>query len=191
MNAIHQPQSILLVPLGTSVSVASGNFSSRMYFLLMRMLPRSYLSNRRTRSNEGTEGGSWGNTEQSLAAFLNFHLGSGHVIYTDITFVHRMRKVEMLVHPTPGKPVYVQIVRDERKVIISKRRLREWLQEREIQSSQVLEGMTRFLKAKEIKLTLGGGTGLGLTQEVCMEIPVPPGHHLLEELLVAQGQPKS
>jgi hypothetical protein len=40
MNAIHQPQSILLVLRAQVRPEAIGNFSPTMYFLLMRMLPR-------------------------------------------------------------------------------------------------------------------------------------------------------
>ena len=90
-----------------------------------------------------------------------------------------------------GKPIYVQIVRDERKIVFSKRAIREFLQENAIQPRQVFNGLVKFLYAKEIRLTLGAGTVWAQTQEACFEIFVPVGQfEFLQQVLAAQGPPQ-
>ena len=152
-------------------------------------LARAYLKNRRIRAGEGTEGGSWTNTEQGLAAFLNYYIGSGHVIYTDTSrSCTAAYPITILRQPEKNrKPVYIQVIRDERKMLISKRRFREYLQENEIQASQVLDGMKKFFHAREVRMTLAAGTVLALAQESCWRSRSRPGSMLLEDLLAAQG----
>jgi hypothetical protein len=149
----------------------------------------AYRNNRRIRSGEGTEGGSWNNTEQSLVAFLNYYVGSGNVIYTDITFRHKDYPVNILRYPEKMHPIYVQIMRDERKIAVSKRKFREYMQTNNIQARQVLDGLTKFFNATESRLTLAAGTGFSMAQETVLEIVVPEGRHLLEHMLVAFGPP--
>lgn len=154
-------------------------------------LSRAFLRNRMIRAGEGTEGGSWINTEHSLASFLNFHTGSGNSIYTNVTFRHRAHPINILRHPLQGRPVYVHVIRDERKILISKAKFRHYLNENGIQPRQVMDGLVKFLKAREVRMTLGAGTGLGLVQEQVFEILVPNGQHVLEEVLTAHGEPES
>ncbi|HEX6825410.1 MAG TPA: DUF927 domain-containing protein [Nitrospiraceae bacterium] len=158
---------------------------------MTQFLGKAYLKNRSVRSGEGTEGGSWTNTEQSLAAFLNYYTGAGHTICTDVTFVNRHQKIGILHYPIQGKPVYVHVIYNERKLLISKRMFREYLNDNEIQSRQVIEGLSKFFPTKEVRATLGAGTGLGTAQELCLEIEVPAGQLLLEEMFSAKGAPKS
>lgn len=150
-------------------------------------LVKAFLNNRRIRSGEGTEGGSWNNTEQSLAAFLNYYVGSGNVIYTDVTFKLIHGPVAVLNRPERFKPIYVQIAKDERKIMFSKRVFREHMQDKQIQARQVLDGLTKFFNMTEARVTLGAGTGFAMAQEVVLEIVVPEGRHMLEHMLVAWG----
>ena len=159
--------------------------------VLEEFLIRSYLHNRKIRSTEGTEGGSYENTETALTAFLNFYVGSGNVIFVDRMFESRHTVIAALRSPEPGRPIYVQVARDERKIVVSKRALREFLNHNMIQPRQVFNGLEKFLRAKETRLTLGAGTVHAQTQEVCFEISVPVGQfEFLQQVLAAQGPPQ-
>jgi hypothetical protein len=153
-------------------------------------LQRAFIKNRETRKKEGTEGGSYDNTEFGLADFLNFHLGQGNVMYTNILFKHKHIVVHELRPPLKGHTLTVQIARDERKIIISKRALKEYLHKTGIHTRQILDGLEKYFRAREIKVTLGAGTVYAQAQEPCVEIMVPIGQPLLEDILTAQGEPK-
>ena len=155
--------------------------------VMARFLALAYLKNRKTRSQEGTEGGSYTNTEQSLATFLNVHSGGGHIVYTDTTYKNKTLQVHMLQGPMAGRTAYVQVARDERKLLISKRRLREYLQDNGIQIRQVVDGLAKFFQAREVRATIGAGTGLGMAQEQLLELVVPAGMVLLENVMDAHG----
>jgi hypothetical protein len=151
----------------------------------------AFLNNRTIRSDEGTEGGSLTNTEQALVSFLNFYIGSGNSLVTDKLYKFRFDKVHAVDYPGENRPVLVQIARDQRKVIFSKREMREFLAKKEIQSRQVFNGLKKYFGAVDVKLTLGAGTKYGRGQEHCIEITVPHGvPHVLNDLLLAQGPPK-
>jgi hypothetical protein len=63
--------------------------------------------------------------ERSLVRFLNHHLGSGHFVYTDRTWTGSPDCIiQVLVNPLTGRPVYVHVARDERKILISRCRRR-------------------------------------------------------------------
>jgi hypothetical protein len=155
-------------------------------------LVEQFLENRRIRSKEGTEGGSYANTEQALTGFLNQYSGLGTILYVDRLFEHRSVPVKVVEKPLPGKPIYIQIARDQRKIVISKRALREWLNTNGINPRGVFNGLEHFFKAWEYKVTLGAGTVHGQTQEICFEITVPvfDEHKVLEDLLLAHGPPQ-
>jgi hypothetical protein len=153
-------------------------------------LADAYLLNRRIRTGEGTEAGTRVNTDLSLSTFLNHYAGAGHAVCTDISFHHKNQTVNVYYGPVQGRPIYIHIIYNERRILISKRKLREDLQERGIQSRQVMEGMVKYYGARDIKATLGAGVGIGLAQEQCIEILVPPGQKLLEPLFTFRGEPK-
>ena len=121
-------------------------------------LVQTFLHNRKIRSIEGTEGGSYENTETALTAFLNHFVGSGNAIFVDQMYENRYIPVHHIFGPGLGKPIYVQIARDERKLVFSKRAFREFLNKNEIQPRQVFNGLVKFFRAKESRLTLGAGT---------------------------------
>ena len=152
-------------------------------------LTQAFYKNRAVRRSEGTEGGSFANTEQSLTAFLNFYVGSGNFLYTDVIFGSKMSSVHIIRYPMPGRPVYIQVARDERKVLISKKQFREYLQDNGIHARQVLEGLAKYYRAREVKMTIGAGTGFGVATELCLELLIPEGQqHGLESILTAHGQ---
>jgi Domain of unknown function (DUF927) len=156
--------------------------------VMEEFLIEAFYENRRLRSTEGTEGGSYENTEQSLVAFLNFYVGNENAIWVKQMYVDRGTNVGDLRTPKFAKPLYVQIVRDDRCIQISKRALREWLHQNNINPRGVFEGLAKFFKAKARRISLGAGTVFAQSQEWCFEITIVPGQHaVLEELVTAQG----
>lgn len=153
-------------------------------------LLKAFESNRNIRGSEGTEGGSYANTEQGLTAFLNFYVGSGNVLVVDRMFELRRRNINFLRGPQPGHPIVVQIARDQRKIVFSKREMRDYFNKRDTQSRQIFNGLFKYFKATEVRHTLGAGTAYAQSQEVCIEIYVPPHQpHVLKDMLEAQGAP--
>lgn len=155
-------------------------------------LTNVFLKNREQRENEGTEGGSESNTENSLVMFINETIGGSRALYTDIS--HRRdgpkQKINVLAHPIPGRTCSIQVVRDEQIILISKRALREFLENKNVAFKQVYDGMKEWYGAKERKLMLGNNTGWGYGQEMCLELPVAQGG-ILEAVLYAHGEPKA
>ena len=153
-------------------------------------LQEAYWKNRKIRMEEGTEGGSVLNVEHGLTGFCNLFVGSGNVMWTDRLFHHRMHPVKLLRAPERSHPIYIQIARDERKVVISKKALREYLEKADIRTRQIMDGLIKYYDAKEARLTLGAGTEYAQSQEMVFEIPVPAiGAHVLRDLLHARGEP--
>ena len=151
-----------------------------------------FMHNRRIRGTEGTEGGSYDNTERALTAFLNENVGGGYVLFIDKMFIHRTTPVNVFGHNRPdNRPIYVQVARDERKIVVSKRAMREFLEKRTINTRQVFAGLVKFFEAKELKITMGAGTVHARTQELCFVIEVPEDHEVLEDVLNAWGEPKT
>jgi hypothetical protein len=154
-------------------------------------LRECFMRNRGIRTGEGTEGGSYQNTEHGLIAFLNFYVGSGNVLVVDKFFEHRFRKVTIHRHPGENRPVVVQIAKDQRLIVFSKREMRDFLHKKEIQARQVFNGLVSYFKAKEIRHTMGAGTFHAQGQEVCYQIHVPEDRpHPLTDLMLAQGPPQ-
>jgi Domain of unknown function (DUF927) len=154
-------------------------------------LEKAFIHNRTIRGSEGTEGGSYTNTEGGLVAFLNHFVGSGNALYVDKFFHHRHQIINVLHPPEKGHPVVVQIARDERKIVFSKREMRDFLHKREIQVRQIFGGMETYFAAKEVRHTLGAGTVHAQGQEMCVEIYLPPDRpHILSHMLEARGPTK-
>jgi hypothetical protein len=130
--------------------------------------------------------------ERSLVRFLNHHIGSGHFVYTDRTWTGSPDCIiQVLVNPLTGRPVYVHVARDERKILISRQAFYDFLRKERIQSGQMMEGLAKFFGAKEVQLGLGAGTSHVRAQEAVIEILVSPGLQLLENILHAHGAPKA
>ena len=86
----------------------------------------------------------------------------------------------------------VQISREQRLIVFSKREMRDFLHKREIQSRQIFGGLISYFKAREVRYTMGAGTVHGQGQEVCFEITIPEGRpHILADMLEAYGPTKS
>ena len=153
-------------------------------------LVKAFHANREIRGSEGTEGGSYQNTEESLAAFLKFYVGGGYVLYTDQVYVRQLRNIITVVHaPEKNHPTHVQVAVDQHLIIISKREMREYLKKNEIQERGVFDGLKTYFKARETKITLGAGTVHALAQEMCFEIPVRDDQSVLYSILTARREP--
>jgi hypothetical protein len=128
-------------------------------------------------------------TEHALVQFLNHCIGNEQALYTNNLKKSDDEMVEFLHGPLQGRPVYVQVVCRERKILISKKAFGDYLhkQPEGYQAAEVAEGLTKFFNAKEIRQTLGAGTSLSKAQEAVFEIPVPHGMELLEGILKARG----
>jgi predicted P-loop ATPase len=126
-------------------------------------------------------------TERGLAQFINFYTGSDYAIYTDCYKGEGGGEIALLHQPLPGRPVYIHVVRDERRILISRKALDDYLRKERIQADQVVEGLSKFFNAKKVRLTLGAGTAWVRAQEDVIELPVPPGSQLLEGVLCAHG----
>jgi hypothetical protein len=154
-------------------------------------LLHQFLKNRKLRRTEGTEGGSYDNTERALTLFMNFYSGSGNIMFVDRQWIGRFTPIERVKDPLPGRPIYIQIARDERKILISKHALRSFLEKNEIQPRPVFLGMNKFFKARDVRMTMGAGTPFAQTQELCFEITIPFGkYEFLENIISAMGRAK-
>jgi hypothetical protein len=150
-------------------------------------LLHTYHANRTLRVEGGTEGGTYQHTQNALSAFLNTYGGAGHVIYVDRAYV-RNSTIEVLAKPYSGRPIYIQIARDTRTLSFSKRMFRHYLTQSKIDPRTVLQGLEKFFKATEAKMTLGAGSVHAHTQEPCVEIVVPIGNDALEGFVQAWGK---
>ena len=157
---------------------------------MREFLVESYIQNRKIRGQEGTEGGSYANTEIALTSFLNHFIGSGNALWVNKVFQHRKQSLTPLKSPEHGHPIYVQIARDSHTIAISKKALTDYLHKNGIHGRQVFNGLKKFFRARETRITLGAGTTHAQTQELCYEIIVPAGEHILREALCACGEPQ-
>ena len=106
------------------------------------------------------------------------------MLHTDIVWKAKGEVVKIERQPQWKRPIHIQVVHTERKVLISKQAFLKYLRRENIQVHQVIEGLINFFQAKEMQLALGAGTGLWQAQEAVMEIPVPPGLRQLEGILL-------
>jgi hypothetical protein len=153
-------------------------------------LQKAYHANRELRSSEGTEGGTYTHTELALTGFLNNYAGGGHILFVDRAFIHKSRPVTVLSAPKDGRQVYIQISRDTRTILMSKRAIKDYLRDTDVQTRPVLDSLVRYYNTKEVKATLGAGTVHAVTQEPCIALVVAPGHPVLTQLVSAWGSAK-
>ena len=154
-------------------------------------LIQTFLHNRKIRSPEGTEGGSFENTETALTSFLNFYVGNGNRITVDRAFENRHIKVTGLRDPNMGRPIFVQISRDERKIWISKKAMRELPEPERDTAATGIQRAGEVLPRQGSTAHNGSRYRLFSTQELCLEIFVPIGQfEPLEQILVANGPSK-
>jgi len=156
-------------------------------------LVAKFLENRKIRATEGTEGGSYDNTEYALTGFLNEYFGHGNYVVTQRVFENRHTAVGFISGPNVGRPIYLQICRDDRTIIISKRAFRKHLDDNDIRTRQVFVGLSKYFKAREAKVTLGAGTQHAQTQELCFVVPVEDDRNALFDILAIRhpDPPKS
>jgi hypothetical protein len=147
-------------------------------------LEKAYLNNRKIRYGSETEGGTHANTEQALTSFMNHY--ATHILITSERYRNKSSVVGIVRLTAVGRPIFVHVSQHDRRVIISKRALREYLNYTNIDARQVFDGLATFYKAKEVKLTLGSGTEHAQAQERVFEITVPLGQYpIFDELLAA------
>jgi hypothetical protein len=154
-------------------------------------LVEAFLKNRLVRTVEGTEAGTKEHTQAAITGFLNHYVGNGNCIVTDKLFTTRHTLINPAIPPNAGHPIYVQIARDQRCIVISRTALRQWLDENDIRSRQVYAGLAEFFDAKETQLTLGAGTKFAQTQEKCFAMVVKDNDSPLYPVLTTAGEPKS
>jgi hypothetical protein len=164
---------------------------------VMRMekfLAQAFLDNRKIRTEKGPEAGSYDYTERAIMGFINHWFGSGNVLVTDALFRNKWGHLRTIIHPSAGHPVHIQIARNVRTIVLSKRVLRKWLKENGIPSLRLIHGLKKWFKASERRLVLGGGTEHAQPrwQEGCIVIPVNSAHNPLYDFLTRNkaGSPR-
>jgi hypothetical protein len=150
----------------------------------------AYQNNRLIRAAEGTEGGTYLHTEMTLTAFLNKCASSGHMLFVDRAFENSKKPIEPLGGHQPGRALFVQVTRDTRTILISKRAFKVHLEDHHIQPRAVFEGLIKHFNAKPVRLTIGAGTVHALAQEHCFELVVPAAHPIFDHLVEAWGAAK-
>ena len=93
--------------------------------------------------------------------------------------------------PQYERSIYVQIVRDQRLIIVSKHAMREFFKKHEVQAKGIFDGLKKYFGAGEEKITLGAGTYCSQVQESCFVIPVRDDQPLLYGILTAWGAPEA
>jgi hypothetical protein len=154
-------------------------------------LVKAFLRNRHIRATEGTEAGTYDHTEQAITGFINHYFGSGNFLATGSMFKDRHHEMHLVTRPNAGHPIYLQICRDDRTILLSKRALRKYLDDNDIRTRQVFNGLEKYFNAKEAKLTLGAGTEYAQTQEQCFVVVITHTNSALYDILTSKGQPKS
>jgi hypothetical protein len=154
-------------------------------------LVKTFIANRRVRAAEGTEAGTYDHTEHAITGFLNEYFGKGNFLITKYMYKDRHNEMNILTDPNVGRPPYIQICRDDRTILVSKRALRQYLNDNDIRSRQVFAGLEKYFNAKEAKLTIGAGTEYSQTQELCFVMVVKSNDSALYDILTSKGEPTS
>jgi hypothetical protein len=149
-------------------------------------LVKAFLENRRIRTTEGTEAGTYEHTEHAITGCLNHYRGSGNFIMTDKLYKVNTT-IAPLCKPNAGHPIYVQVAKDQHCIVISRSALRQWLDDNDIRARQVYAGLIKHFGAKEVRLTLGAGTEFAQTQEKCFAMIVKRDSPLYDILQVQPG----
>jgi predicted P-loop ATPase len=108
-------------------------------------------------ADSGEETKSESYIERGLVQFLNQYI-NGHSIYTDRTWSDCLGTIRVFSEPLLGRPVYIQVVRDERRILISRKAFHDYLRKERIQAGQVIAGLAKHFHSKEVRLALAAGT---------------------------------
>lgn len=152
-------------------------------------LVKAFLRNRQIRAMEGTEAGTYEHTEQAITGFLNHWFGSGNFVVTARMFKDRHTPVQEITPPNAGCPIYIQICRDDRIIMVSRRALRKYLEDNDIRTRQVFDGLSKYFHAREAKLHMGAGTAWAQAQEYCFLLTVKDDNSALYGILTSKGEP--
>ena len=155
---------------------------------LRKFIIEVYLANRARVTREGLEGGTVNATEDVLAGFLKAY--KDETLWTDVFSKGRGKPtpVNRLEGPPRGShvrktPINVHFATQERKVRISRSTFFEYLQKGDRMSSYVVSGIMEHFGAVYLRGTLGAGTGDAGSNEWMIEMKVPPGSAMEEEMM--------
>jgi hypothetical protein len=170
------------VRLGIDIDVAE----------LETFVEQVFYKNRRRMAAEGLEGGSQMATENLLFQFINEKVGMGHSVTTDTVLGHGgARAISILKHPLTGRVLCVQFRTDESKLRFHVQAFKDFLADKKILSTFVLNGVIAHFKGEKIKATLGAGTPYALLQGALIEIPITPDSPFLDMMLAQGGKHES
>jgi hypothetical protein len=177
-------------PAAAGTLLAGGHYAK--YFgvdidldALRQFIIDTYMANRARVTREALEGGTSDATEDVLAGFLKAY--KDETLWTNIFSLGRGKGVVNRLHgpPRSGRliPINVHYATEERKLRISRKTFFSFLAKDESLSSYVVSGLTDHFGATYIRGTLGAGTLDAGTNEYLIEMKVPPGSALEEEML--------
>lgn len=153
-------------------------------------LTLSFYANRQRVKDEHTEGGTPTNTEHQLSQFFKDH--TDEQIWVSATHTGAGRPPAVVVYREPAKDRGTQVnIRwsvGDRRLVISKQKLVDWLTEKDITVTHVLNGLKDHFNADVKELTVGAGTNFRAMREASLVIPVPVGSPF-ENLLLQYGPP--
>lgn len=159
---------------------------------LRKFLIETYMHNRDRVTREGLEGGTVNATEDVVAGFLKAF--KNETLWTNIFSKGRGKPgiVNRLHGPTGAgrlTPINVQWAMDERKLRISRKAFFGYLAKDEALSSYVVSGIMEHFGAIYLRGTLGAGTADAGTNEYLIEMKVPPGSAMEEEMMAYAERP--
>lgn len=148
-------------------------------------LVESFNENRGRVVEEETTGGTATNTVSRMAQFLKDH--QNEQIWVDSTPSGQGAPKKTTVYHEPSEQARVQVnirwSRNDRKLVISKQRMIDWMQEKDIAGAHILSGLKDHFSATLKDLTVGAGTRWRASKESCLVIPIPEGSPFEQNLM--------
>lgn len=151
---------------------------------MTEFLQKAYVKNRDRMVDESREGGTVTHTEEALTAFLKTYVEN--TLFTDTFPVGKGKPkvVTLLFHPDPHRPrpIHVQWAVGDRVLRISRPKFTDYLQEHNVSPMPIFIGLKDHFKAEFPFSTLGGGTQFRGGHERIIQIPVPGGSVLEDQM---------
>lgn len=158
---------------------------------LRKFLVDTYTKQRQRMITEATRGGDTDNTQGFLTSFLKKYIENA--VYTDTCPMGagKPKAVSLIAGPPIDRPrsIYVQWAVDSRILRIDRSQFKDYLNALKVSPHQVMTGLKEHFNMKEVNATLAANTPLRCGQEWLLQIPVPPGSPL-EDQMNAHNQPK-
>lgn len=165
--------------------------------VMAEFLKAAYIKNRDRMVDESREGGTVTNTEEALTAFLKTYVEN--TLFTDTFPVGKGKpKTVTLLGTHPDKlrprPIHVQWAVADRVLRISRPKFAAYLQEHDTSPMPIFIGLKDHFGAEFPYSTLGGGTSFRGGHERIIQIPVPVGSVLEDQMyahspVAIDGQP--